>query len=276
MAFSLHLADNQRWRFQAEAVFQEWLCQFASVLNLGKDDASSATTLTFRQKKPTDAPPLYDLGILTLRQDSETAEWFCDIDTAYNGDFFIDRMLYALYTVYRETVHRRGFPFHAGLIEQNGRGILIAGSSGKGKSTACRRLTDTCHVLCDEETLIVRNSEGGYWAHPFPTWSSLTDSPPLGSWPAEKALPITHILFLEPSEENTLTPMGKAQSVMHITKTALEKCRWSLLNPEDGCATRRQVFDNACLLAQTVPASSCRTTLSGPLERMITSLEASG
>lgn len=276
MTFSLCLADKQCWRFQAEAPLHDWLIKFATVLSLRTDVLSSTMTITFRIRNRDAAAlpmPMYDFGILALRPDGSAAGWFCDIDTAFEGDFIIDRMIYALYAVYRETVRHEGLPFHAGLVEKDGAGILLAGSSGTGKSTACRRLADLFDILCDEETLIVRDTDGRYLAHPFPTWSGLAGhADPLPSWPVQKALPVAHILFLEPSDEDALLPLVQARAAMMMTKTALEKCRWGLLNPEDKRATQRRVFENACLLARSVPASSCRATLSGPLFETINAL----
>ena len=273
MTFSLCLADKQCWRFRADTPLRDWLCKFASVLSLQPDGAASATTLTFRDGKRTDTSghtPLYDFGILALRPDNGDKGWLCDIDTAYDGDFVIDRMIYALYAVYMETVERAGLPFHAGLAEKDGIGILLAGPSGTGKSTACRRLAHRLNILCDEESLIVRDGDGRYWAHPFPTWSSLAnDGNALPSWPVHKALPVGHILFLEPSDEDALLPLNQARAAMMMTRSAMEKCRWALLHPEAERTTRLKVFENACRLAQSIPASTVRATLSGPLYETI-------
>jgi hypothetical protein len=54
------------------------------------------------------------------------------------------------------------------------------------------------------------------------------------SGPSKGPSPFPHILFLEPGPRTILLPLGRAQAAMRITKTALEKCRWSLLNPKDG------------------------------------------
>ena len=124
MTFSLCLADKQCWRFQAEAPLHDWLIKFATVLSLRTDVLSSTMTITFRIRNRDAAAlpmPMYDFGILALRPDGSAAGWFCDIDTAFEGDFIIDRMIYALYAVYRETVRHEGLPFHAGLVEK-GRG----------------------------------------------------------------------------------------------------------------------------------------------------------
>lgn len=271
--YSLSLADNQHWRFQAVEPLHGWLRKFAAVLGLQEDSPSSAMTVNFRIRNRVDETlpdPLYDFGILALRTGGIGTEWSCDIDTAYDGVFAVDRMIYALYAVYAETVRHAGFPFHAGLVEKDGTGILLAGSSGTGKSTACRRLADHLNILCDEETLIVRDAQGHYWAHPFPTWSRLASlEGDVPCWPVQKALPISRILFLEPSGKDTVSPLGQAQATMLITRTAQEKCRWALLNPENERETRLRVFENACLMARSVKALACRATLSGPLYDMI-------
>lgn len=59
---------------------------------------------------------------------------------------------------------------HGGLVSRAGRGILLCGDSGIGKSTCIARLSAGWDRHCDDAAILVRHG-GGYYAHPLPTWS---------------------------------------------------------------------------------------------------------
>ena len=84
-----------------------------------------------------------------------------------------EQMRCALFPVYDLTVRRGGLPLHGALVEHDGRGVLLVGRSGVGKSTACRRLPPRWNALGDDLALAVRRPGGGFAVHPLPTWSAV-------------------------------------------------------------------------------------------------------
>ncbi len=59
---------------------------------------------------------------------------------------------------------------HGGLIARDGRGILIAGPSGMGKSTLCADVAPEWETLADDMVLCYRKGDR-LCARPLPTWS---------------------------------------------------------------------------------------------------------
>lgn len=118
----------------------------------------------------------------------------------------------------RETHARGGVLLHSGLaacpgswsLASSGRtrpeyGVLLAGRSGVGKSTALRRLPSPWLALADDVTLLLRDEKGTYWAHPWPTWSRFFGeeaSDGRDIWNVQRAVPLRAIFVLEQGEKD--------------------------------------------------------------------------
>lgn len=269
----LQLADGQRWNFSAEATLHPWLEEFARSLTLEKSSDDQGAHLTFRKggSAPTSDRACH-LGPLIIRTYDDSPDVIAEFRGRRGRRRDIACMWHALSPIYQGAIRRHGFPFHAGLIEIDGRGVLLAGSSGRGKSTLCRRLSSSYPVLCDEETLIVRDTRGRYWTHPFPTWSRLLSQGYGERWDVQKAVPLSHILFIIPAESDETTTLGQGRATMLITRAALEKSLrswcWGVEQGE-GRAMKNRIFENACLLAGSIPASLFSVSLTGRIERQL-------
>ena len=71
----------------------------------------------------------------------------------------------------REAQSLGGVLLHGALAERDGIGVILAAPGGTGKTTASERLPSPWQSLCDDVTLVVRDTKGNYCAHPWPTWS---------------------------------------------------------------------------------------------------------
>jgi SynChlorMet cassette protein ScmC len=120
-------------------------------------------------------------------------------------------------------------------------------------------------VFGDEETVVVKGHEGGYFAHPFPTWSDIYERGMKKSWDVGKSVPLRAIFFLEQSGRVEVLPIGRGQAVMQLNCLAREKLTrgWWCDNPAEIERLTRRVFDNACDLVQKVPSYILRTNLTG-------------
>ena len=67
----------------------------------------------------------------------------------------------------REAQARGGILIHGALAEREGSGVILAAPGGTGKTTASNRLPAPWRSLCDDSTLVVRDPQGNYWAHPL-------------------------------------------------------------------------------------------------------------
>ena len=134
-----------------------------------------------------------------------------------------------------------------------------------GKSTCCRRLPPPWQILCDDETLIVRDDQKRYLVHPFPTWSNLFRQVSEQTWNVQQHLPLSAIFFLDQSKHNEVVPLGGGEAAILINQSVKQICSliYSSFSSKGERKVRRRLFDNACELAKTIPVFTLRVSLTG-------------
>lgn len=148
-------------------------------------------------------------------------------------------------------------------------GVVLAGRSGVGKTTACGRLPHPWRTLADDMTLVVRDAGGHYWAHPWPTWSSLFGEKRGMSghtWDVRQAVPLSALFFLSQGPRDQARPVGAGESACRLVELARQASR-SLersMAPPDLCDLNRVRFGNLCSIAKTIPAYWLDVSLTGP------------
>ena len=105
---------------------------------------------------------------------------------------------------------------HGALAEENGIGVILAAPGGTGKTTASDRLPAPWRSLCDDTTLVVRDSQGKYWGHPWPTWSRFLEGGPGGTWEVQEAVPLRGVFFLSQAPEDLTEPLGPGHAGLHF------------------------------------------------------------
>jgi SynChlorMet cassette protein ScmC len=159
-----------------------------------------------------------------------------------------------------------GLLIHGALVERNGNGVLMAGRSKVGKTTASGRLPLSWHSLCDDVTLIVRDDLGGYWVHPWPTWSKFRGNGSGGRWMVERAIPLKGIFVLEQGVDEA-SALGCGQAVCLLSECAKQVTDYLIkelnLSEEEVSAYNLQRFENVCALAKAVPSYQLRLSLNG-------------
>ena len=149
-----------------------------------------------------------------------------------------------------------GVLVHGGLAEKDGRGVILAGPSDVGKTTASRRLPPPWKSLSDDCTLIVRDKNGVYQAHPWPTWSSFMFGGSGGSWNVQYNVPLAAIFHLEQHENDYAKPLGQGNAACHLNNSAEQA--WLGFALYLGSNMRQslnlQRFDNICELIKIVPS----------------------
>ena len=155
-----------------------------------------------------------------------------------------------------------GLLLHAGLAEHRGQGVILAGASGAGKTTAIGRLPKGWRGLCDDQVLIVRDPRGRHRAHPWLNAAGfLGDQEPLAV-EAERSLPVAGIFFLRQSPTDAVSRLGQGQAA-----AALQECARQCL--QDARGPRMRIFDNACAVASEVPVYRLDSSTSGPSWELI-------
>jgi SynChlorMet cassette protein ScmC len=174
-------------------------------------------------------------------------------------------MRLSLLPIYQTAEQLGGLPLHSALVKHNDMGVMLAAPKKTGKSTCCNRFPSPWQVLCDEETLIVRDDRKQFMAHPFPTWSYYAAGDDKRTWDTQQHIPVAGIFFLEKSEKDQVAPIGQGEAAAFINQTATQVCHrfWNNLSNDEVKARKKRLFQNACELAQAIPTFKLRVSLEG-------------
>lgn len=166
----------------------------------------------------------------------------------------------------RDAQDRGGLLLHGALAEWEGRGAILAGPGEVGKTTATRRLPPRWRACCDDTTLVVRDAQGGYWAHPWPTWSTyLNDHRATGTWDTQRPVRLRAVFFLEQSPQDEMRPLGQGEAVCALVESA-KQAMWQTAHrrdPVEPQGLHEEGFRNGCALAQVVPMYCLHLSLTG-------------
>jgi SynChlorMet cassette protein ScmC len=205
-----------------------------------------------------------DIGDIRFWSKAGEADVICQVERA-NEKLGLTIMRDSLYPIYQRAQESGGLALHAALVELGEHGLLLAGAAGTGKSTCCHRIPKPWNILCDEECLVVQNGEVKNMVHPFPTWSDWRKQIPGRTWNVQRSVPLSTIFFIEQAEMDEVVPMGQGEAAAHIYDSATQVLRriHFYLHLEKVKSLRKQVFENSCELARSVPAFKLRVSLNG-------------
>lgn len=286
-AFSLRLADGNGWLIVATPETISWVEKFAGIMQLkvnGQDAHKNWPRMFFcqydsdqnnvqelmnfmdlRAKKifPRGGWKATNFSSVWVWRHPEIFDIICEIGSEIDHQLDIVRMWTSLYMICLRTQSFGGLPAHAALVELDGKGVLLAGPGGSGKSTLCRHLPKGWCAWSDDQALIVRGRKGSYMVHPAPTWSVHLWQRTEMTWNVEKHLPLTAIFFIEPAAFDQVVPMGQGQAAAYLAESAMQVSSPSLnrLDQKEARAVKRELFENASDLAREIPAYKLQVTL---------------
>jgi SynChlorMet cassette protein ScmC len=164
-----------------------------------------------------------------------------------------------------------GLLLHGALVERDGHGVILAGPSGAGKTTATQRLSRPWRPLSDDATLVIRDKQGEYYAHPWPTWSRFLSGKPGGVWNVQDGVPLKGIFLLSQAQDDQIIPVNCAQAVCLLVESVEQaSCMLSRgMNKDEERNLHLNRFDNICALAQVVPYHFLHLSLTGCFWREI-------
>jgi SynChlorMet cassette protein ScmC len=295
-SYSLRLADGGRWRLVSCRAAAPWLKKLAGILGLGAGHADNspiiafvlteaqsgnnpshppASALKLRANRPRgDWEPLH-FDLLRFWRHRDCPHWIGELGIRPPEETDYQKMWRALQPCYRWAVDSGGLPFHAALVEWNGLGLLLAGPGNAGKSTCCRRWPQTRQVLCDDESLVVVDSQGQLRAHPLPTWSDYLYRGSTRTWCLQQSLPLGAVFFLEQAVTNAIRPLRTGHAAVLMAQSAEEVfCRGRKDSDRQAHRQERQhLFAAASRLSQAVPSFLLRVSQEGafwePMERVL-------
>ncbi len=147
-----------------------------------------------------------------------------------------------------------GFLIHSGLVrfdpgnKNESKGVLLAGASGSGKSTASGMFRFPWFSLSDDLTLVVRLSSGEYFAYPFPTWSRVLwkkDKVQFKSVIIERPVRLKTVIFIDRGPESKMKSLGKGEALCLLAELVKQANEYFVLNME---RSKIQEFNKAYFL----------------------------
>ena len=165
----------------------------------------------------------------------------------------------------RDAQARGGILIHGALVERAGRGYILTGAGGAGKSTASQRIPAPWRARCDDTTLVVRDSQGRYWAHPWPTWSRYLDGGSGGTWDVQSPVQLAGIFILAQSAEDRAERIGSGQAVSQLVECVGQVSTFITpsLFKEEIRSMHLEQFNNLSNLVREIPVYVLHVSLTG-------------
>ena len=279
--YGFRLADSQCWGIKPGKDTGEWADEFARLFGLGPLQGLPDKTIRLERLQPLSGPEdggfrvphgcagtgwhLRTSPFLELWRHPSLREIICVLHETQDFLQVKEQMRCALFPVYDLTLRRGGLPLHGALVEQGGRGVLLVGRSGVGKSTACRRLPPRWSVLGDDLALAVRRPGGGFAVHPLPTWSAVGPDAEKRAWDIKRGVHLSAVFFLTQAAEDEILPAGKAMATVVLADAAMTI--FQSVRVQDRSVEKKllgdNVFANAAAMAKSVPTYILRLSLTG-------------
>ena len=156
------------------------------------------------------------------------------------------------------------FLLHAASITRNNEGYIFPGRSGSGKTTLSRLSNDENHVLCDELSAVMGNSDcpenatdSTYSVFPGPRWAQFTFDPDYycdAVWLDEpdRAFPLKAIIFPSRSDLRDHTWLEKIESI-DAAVSLMERFIDTAFVKALPAQTHRKAFHFFSQLARSIP-----------------------
>ncbi len=275
--YTMSLADGKTWGFCGTETIIPWLEELKNIMKLKESKGNGLDhKLLFLSMKRDNLPPGSDESLWTTYKQGRVLKlWYSDslpeTFVELNRDFIdhpeikIVNMILSLRVVFRHYSKREGGPFHAALAELDGKGVVITGPSGRGKSTCSRRFPSYWKPLCDDTCLIIKDKAQNFRAHPMPTWSDHLWAEIYSTSDASHSVPLKAVFFLEQSEKDGILPVNKTLAIQKLfagMKQVWDRC-WDREGKEERKAMTTRLFHTSCEIADKVPFYTLNASLNG-------------
>ncbi len=152
---------------------------------------------------------------------------------------------------------------HGALVVRDGRGVILTGPGGYGKTTTARRLPPPWQALSDDASLVVPDRAGRFVAHPWPTWSRVL-SGSNETWDVQRWVPLEQVFCLGHSERDEVEAVGQGAALCLLLASAEQVRSYLPVELVDG-AQRLRDLENATTLVKSVPVRLLRFSIAGPV-----------
>lgn len=172
---------------------------------------------------------------------------------------------------------REIFLFHGGLtVDANGKGCILCGPSGVGKSTAVNKAGKIWEILADD-LMFLSFKNGKCVAMPGPTWSSylLEKTRPVDC-DITRTVEVKNTLILSRIGEVGIRKLPAMQTSLMISGSFIEMVTWQSLflrSPELTAELRKAAFDGISLLTAATQCHCLTSELETDLAPFLRSVE---
>lgn len=268
MRHALVLADGTRWEIAGgDEEAASIVSQLAGAMQLGEATSASGPSPRgnpFRLLVQVDAhSPVADCYVPLASGNDGTASCILCPSDHWGGPHV---NLVRLSLVFAREAHARGgVLIHGALAEKDGMGVILAAPGGTGKTTASSRLPAPWRSRCDDTTLVVRDPQGRYLAHPWPTWSRFLEGGVGGTWDVQCAVPLRGIFLLARAGDDHVERIGPGHAVSLLVECVRQASQFMPLGlfKEEIHALHLERFNNLCALTRAVPAHILHISLTG-------------
>ena len=285
-AVNMGLSNGFVWKVRGKAVSAQWCEELTAILGVSRATGGPDADLRieqgkFRAGQPFDPSTLLELsshGVasprrsyvrawsdLVLLRHEELAYVIAGLGEVSDREGRIDQMRRAMLPFYEAVAARGGLPLHAALAEIGGQGVILAGVSGAGKSTCCRRFPAPWRILSDDLAVVVPCEDGTLRAHPLPTWSAVKAQTVERPCVLQHSVPVRAIFFLVHSDAESAVPVGAGRAALSIYDAAMQvfmSVDFAAGIP-GGSTYTRTLFENAAEMAAALPAFVLQVSLRG-------------
>jgi SynChlorMet cassette protein ScmC len=267
-SYCLELSGGLGWNISASPEASGWVNEFARILSLRACRGEMYPNLIVDRRHETGASEgeiVLGTRFVHFYRQAGRADISCNIGDEEGEKREFYKMWEFLLPVYEGVMLEGGLPIHAALLENNGKGILLCGLGGTGKSTCARRVPSPWRALSDDECLIVKNGEDSYMVHPLPTWSDylLKRSAPV--WDVSQSSSLSGIFFLKQADIDEAVPLGRGEASMRIYDASRQVCQYvrMIKGKDEERARNVKALDNIAGLVQKVPSYILNFSISG-------------
>lgn len=272
----IKLPDGTIWSVEArEARVQEIVTRFVHGMG-GPCFSPSDRRLLVRFAAPAEENAMFESGgaggpgyggapIGQSVPDGNSGDVSCVLLPGDCADALAYRLMFLSLAVATETLSKGAVLLHGAMAELDGHGIILAGPSGVGKTTASRRLPGDWHSWSDDNCMVVRDGTTRYRVHPWPTWSRFRDDGPGGSWNVERGVPLEAVFFLSRAPTDRAAPARRGEAACRLVSSAREASILftALSTPEEKEDIRCRQFSAMCDLATSLPCYALEVSLTG-------------
>ena len=279
-AYELRLSDGEQWFFAGIGGAKPFVEELSRVMGLVYNEDPGRNLMLFQpasMKENTSAYPHAGgwhtihqdewQTITVRRSDEDPRLYLTSITEAYLRLPCLPTSVRTLMDViYAQAASRGGLPIHGGLLERDGKGVVIAASGETGKTTCCRRIPRPWAAHCDDQVLITFDEFLGYRAHPFPNWNDVIIRRQAKHWNCSYSVKLAGIFFLQQAAIDGAACIGSGWAAIRLTDLCVEALDVFYFDSPPSALLkrlRRTLFINAAALTKQVPVFELSASLTG-------------